>query len=125
MLWSTKYTLISGCLSHNTRGVSRGNLACCLLCYPVTLFILMKYPLHIHIDTISMQLSILYFKGFQHSGSLVEYLIVSIPDLCNLTYFDSRPRGRGFEPHRCHYIVSLSKNINPNFVTQENWSLYN
>ena len=29
---------------------------------------------------------------------------------------DSRPRGREFEPHRRHYIVSLSKNINPNLV---------
>ena len=27
---------------------------------------------------------------------------------------DSRPKGRGFEPHRHHCIVSLSKNINPN-----------
>ena len=26
---------------------------------------------------------------------------------------DSRPKGRGFEPHRRHCIVSLSKNINP------------
>ena len=26
---------------------------------------------------------------------------------------DSRPRGRGFEPHRRHCVVSLSKNINP------------
>ena len=26
---------------------------------------------------------------------------------------DSRPRGRGFEPHQCYCIVSLSKNINP------------
>ena len=26
---------------------------------------------------------------------------------------DSRPRGRGFEPHRSHCVVSLSKNINP------------
>ena len=25
--------------------------------------------------------------------------------------FDSRPRGRGFEPHRRHCVVSLSKNI--------------
>ena len=25
---------------------------------------------------------------------------------------DSRPRGRGFEPHRSHCVVSLSKNIN-------------
>ena len=29
---------------------------------------------------------------------------------------DSRPRGCGFEPHRSHCIVSLSKNINPSLV---------
>ena len=29
---------------------------------------------------------------------------------------DSRPRGRGFEPHLHHCIVSLSKNINPSLV---------
>ena len=29
---------------------------------------------------------------------------------------DSRPRGRGFEPHRRHCVVSLSKNINPGLV---------
>ena len=29
---------------------------------------------------------------------------------------DSRPKGRGFEPHRGHCVVSLSKNINPNLV---------
>ena len=29
---------------------------------------------------------------------------------------DSRPRGRGFEPHRCRCVVSLSKNINPSLV---------
>ena len=26
---------------------------------------------------------------------------------------DSRPRARGFEPHRRHCVVSLSKKINP------------
>ena len=30
--------------------------------------------------------------------------------------FDSRPKGRGFEPHQHHCIVSLSKNINPSLV---------
>ena len=30
--------------------------------------------------------------------------------------FDSRPRGQGFEPHRHHCVVSLSKNINPSLV---------
>ena len=29
---------------------------------------------------------------------------------------DSRPRGRGFEPHWRLYVVSLSKNINPSLV---------
>ena len=29
---------------------------------------------------------------------------------------DLRLRGRGFEPHRRHCIVSLSKNINPSLV---------
>ena len=29
---------------------------------------------------------------------------------------DSRPRDRGFEPHRRHRVVSLSKNINPSLV---------
>ena len=26
---------------------------------------------------------------------------------------DSRSRGRGSKPHRCHCLMSLSKNINP------------
>ena len=29
---------------------------------------------------------------------------------------DSRPKGRGFEPHMCHCVVSLSKSINPSLV---------
>ena len=29
---------------------------------------------------------------------------------------DSRPRGRGFEPHRRYSIVSLGKHINPSLV---------
>ena len=29
---------------------------------------------------------------------------------------DSRPRGRGFQPHRRHCVVFLSKNINPSLV---------
>ena len=29
---------------------------------------------------------------------------------------DSRLKGRRFEPHRCHCVVSLSKNINPSLV---------
>ena len=29
---------------------------------------------------------------------------------------DSRPKGRGFEPHRRHCVVCLSKNIYPSLV---------
>ena len=29
---------------------------------------------------------------------------------------DSGPKGRGFQPHRHHWVVSLSKNINPSLV---------
>ena len=29
---------------------------------------------------------------------------------------ESRPKCRGFEPHRRHCVVSLSKNINPSLV---------
>ena len=29
---------------------------------------------------------------------------------------DSRQKGRGFEPHRRHCVVSLSKNIHPSLV---------
>ena len=30
--------------------------------------------------------------------------------------FDLRPRGPGFEPNRRHFVVSLSKNVNPRLV---------
>ena len=41
------------------------------------------------------------FKGVQWLGGRV---------------LDSRPKGRGFKPHRRHCVVSLSKNINPSIV---------
>ena len=34
---------------------------------------------------------------------------------------DSRPKGRGFEPHRRHCVLSLSKNINPSLVLVQPW----
>ena len=34
---------------------------------------------------------------------------------------DSRPRGRGFEPHRGHCVVSLSKNIYPSLELGQPW----
>ena len=76
-------------------------------------------------------------------------LIVSIPDLCPLSYLDgplnilklyqvtrsmltskgaqwlsgrvldSRPKGSGIEPHPRHCVVSLSKNINPSLVLDQ------
>ena len=35
---------------------------------------------------------------------------------CSGRVLDSRLRGSGFQPHRRHYIVSLSKNINLSLV---------
>ena len=44
-----------------------------------------------------------------------EYMLAMV--LCSTPWvLDSRPRGRGFEPHRRHCVVSLSKNINPRLV---------
>ena len=33
-----------------------------------------------------------------------------------MVVLDSRPRGRRFEPHQHHCIVSLGKNVNPSLV---------
>ena len=46
------------------------------------------------------------------SGS---WSVVLYPYSCGRV-LDSRPKGRGFEPHRRHCVVSLSKNINPSLV---------
>ena len=40
----------------------------------------------------------------ERSGSVVERVL------------DLRQRCRRFEPHRCHCVVSLSKNMNPSLV---------
>ena len=50
-----------------------------------------------------------------HELPLVEYSTMGMQRL-NGRALDSRPRGRGFEPHRRHCVVSLSKNINPSLV---------
>ena len=34
---------------------------------------------------------------------------------------DSRLKGRGFEPHWRHFVVSLSKNINPSLLLVQPW----
>ena len=36
--------------------------------------------------------------------------------MCTNLVLDSRPRGRGFQSHQRHCVVSLSKNINPSLV---------
>ena len=54
-------------------------------------------------------------------------LFIAAPILCGHIFspgaqwlsgkaLDSRLKGRGFEPHRRHCVVSLSKNINPSLV---------
>ena len=52
-------------------------------------------------DAFTHQITNSYLKGAQWLSGRV---------------LDSRPRGRGFEPHRRHCVVSLSKNINPSLV---------
>ena len=37
---------------------------------------------------------------------------------------DSRPRGRGLEPHRRHCVVSLTKNSNPSLVLVQPRKIY-
>ena len=72
----------------------------------------------------------LVLKGISlHIDSGEKVGIQAKPALCSLStnddcswckgaqwLIDSRPRGRGFEPHQCHCVVSLSKNINPSLV---------
>ena len=55
---------------------------------------------------------------------IIYYVFELVPGHCLVTVaqwlsgrvLDSRPKGRGFEPHRRHCFVSLSKNINPSLV---------
>ena len=51
--------------------------------------------------------------GWYISGPFCPILLTRISII---RVIDSRPRGRGFEPHRRHCVVSLSKNINPSLV---------
>ena len=61
-------------------------------------------------------------SGKVHTSLLISQLIVeSTGPVMGVQWLsgrvlDSRPRGGGFEPHRRHYVVSLSKNINPSLV---------
>ena len=95
----------------------------------------MDFP--IHIDTLSMGVPIVYFKGSQVELSKIRcicghkgfFLILANSEHPNeMQHYnasfhlglwgaqwlsgrvlDSRPKGCGFEPHRCHYVISLSK----------------
>ena len=59
------------------------------------------------------------FPG-EGSGSVVECLspnrAVEGAQWLSGRVLDSRPKGGGFEPHRRHCVVSLTKNINPSLV---------
>ena len=48
--------------------------------------------------------------------SQVYYLVLVGAQWLSGRVLYSRPRGRGFEPHQRHCVVSLSKNINPSLV---------
>ena len=55
-----------------------------------------------------------YFKGAkEHRPSLGEWLMYVCMYVCGAQWLsgrvlDLRPKGRGFEPHRRHCVVSLS-----------------
>ena len=48
-----------------------------------------------------------------HSSHLLNTPILEGAQRLSGRVLDSRPKGRRFEPHRRHCVVSLSKNINP------------
>ena len=58
--------------------------------------------------------------GFLHVTmtltTLLTYILIMGEQWLSGRVLDSRPRGCGFEPHRRHCVVSLSKNINPSLV---------
>ena len=53
--------------------------------------------------------------GFQHGIFSWTQIIMGAQWLSGRV-LNSRPKGRGFEPHQRHCVVSLSKNIYPSFV---------
>ena len=76
-------------------------------------FILVDF--HIHIDTISIVLPILYLKASQVLCILI--MLYFCPGFKVLKtgaqwlrgrVLDLRQRGHGFEPHWCHCVVSMS-----------------
>ena len=61
-----------------------------------------------------MQTGVAFFgSGIEASNLLLR---ANYTQLRERRVLDSRPKGRGFEPHRRHCVVSLSKNINPSLV---------
>ena len=57
-----------------------------------------------------------YVYAFKQQGeNEIDYHLMGAQWLSGRV-LDSRPKGLGFEPHRRHCVVSLSKNINPSLV---------
>ena len=59
--------------------------------------------------------SLSYYIDCLHNLVILTYITQGVQWLSGRA-LDSRPKGRGFEPHRRHCVVSLSKNITPSFV---------
>ena len=55
-------------------------------------------------------------RATSHSSHLLNTPILEGAQWLSGRVLDSRPKGRRFEPHRRHCVVSLSKNINPSLV---------
>ena len=97
--------------------------------YPVVSCIRKPCPIH---EFLMMQIDLLWlFTKIKFSQKFLnlQYRQKKGAQWLSGRMLDSRQRGRGFEPHRRHCVVSLSKNIYPSLVhtglTQEDLSLHN
>ena len=74
-----------------------------------------------HISKVNIGIRVLQIASVQaglirvRTGKLFSYFSTKTGERSGRV-LDSRPRGRWFEPHRRHCLVSLSKNINPSSV---------
>ena len=70
-----------------------------------------------HVKRLSMSASVVIIiitRLLATSRSITQYFMGA--QWLSGRVLDLRPKGRGFEPHRRHSVVSLSKNINPSLV---------
>ena len=73
-----------------------------------------KYPISLQRFTVPLGTVSLGAREFMSTGNKSGLTLVKWERSGRV--LDSRLKGRGFKPHRCHCVVSLSKKINPSLV---------